>query len=206
MPTVLVTGMDSPVTSDSSIALRPSRIAPSTDTASPGRKRSRSPASTRSRFTSSSDPSRLIRRTIFGDKSKSARSAPLVRSRLQLQHLPKQHDDVGRTGGHLKHEHGNGKRQAQSEPPRHVANSGLGAASAETSSGSRAMPQIGHELPSGTNYGMNSAIIANKSAISCSRESLCSASFTSVSRMSSTPSVSTSFSACRQGTSGSRRP
>ena len=42
-PTSLVTGIDSPVTIDSSTALRPSRTAPSTGTFSPGRTRRRSP-------------------------------------------------------------------------------------------------------------------------------------------------------------------
>ena len=45
-PTLLVTGMDSPVTMDSSMALRPSRISPSTGTRSPGRTRRRSPTTT----------------------------------------------------------------------------------------------------------------------------------------------------------------
>jgi hypothetical protein len=45
-PTLLVTGIDSPVTMDSSIALRPSRMAPSTGTRSPGRTRWLSPAVT----------------------------------------------------------------------------------------------------------------------------------------------------------------
>ena len=42
-PTALVTGIDSPVTMDSSTALRPSTTAPSTGTVSPGRTRRRSP-------------------------------------------------------------------------------------------------------------------------------------------------------------------
>ena len=46
-PTSLVTGMDSPVTIDSSTALRPSSTAPSTGTFSPGRTRRRSPTSRR---------------------------------------------------------------------------------------------------------------------------------------------------------------
>ena len=80
-PTLLVTGMDSPVTIDSSMALRPSRISPSTGTRSPGRTRRRSPTTTWSRLTSSSVPSGLMRRAIFGDRSSSARMAPLVCSR-----------------------------------------------------------------------------------------------------------------------------
>ena len=43
-PTSLVTGMDSPVTSDSSSEERPSRMTPSTGTFSPGRTRKESPA------------------------------------------------------------------------------------------------------------------------------------------------------------------
>ena len=45
-PTSLVTGIDSPVTIDSSTALRPSVTTPSTGTFSPGRTRSRSPTCT----------------------------------------------------------------------------------------------------------------------------------------------------------------
>ncbi|MNI26936.1 hypothetical protein D3C73_806570 [compost metagenome] len=47
-PMSLVTGIDSPVTIDSSTALRPSTTSPSTGTFSPGRTRSRSPTCTES--------------------------------------------------------------------------------------------------------------------------------------------------------------
>ncbi len=83
-----VTGMDSPVTMDSSTALRPSTISPSTGTFSPGRTRRRSPTATLSRLTSSSVPSGVMRRAILGARSSRARMAPPVRSRArQLQHL-----------------------------------------------------------------------------------------------------------------------
>ena len=48
-PASLVTGMDSPVTMDSSSAERPSVISPSTGTFSPGRTRNRSPTAICSR-------------------------------------------------------------------------------------------------------------------------------------------------------------
>ena len=67
-PMPLVTGIDSPVTMDSSMALRPSRISPSRGTRSPGRTRSFSPTATCSRLTSSSVPSTLIRLAILGDR------------------------------------------------------------------------------------------------------------------------------------------
>ena len=60
------TGIDSPVTSDSSSEERPSTTVPSTGTFSPGRTRSRSPMCTLDRGTSSSEPSALIRRAVFG--------------------------------------------------------------------------------------------------------------------------------------------
>ena len=99
-PTSLVTGIDSPVTIDSSTALRPSTTAPSTGTFSPGRTRRRSPTCTVSSWTSSSVPSGMIRRAVLGARSSSARMAPLVRlAGAQLEHLPEQdqhRDDRGR--------------------------------------------------------------------------------------------------------------
>ena len=80
-PSDFVSGIDSPVTIDSSIALRPSMIVPSTGTLSPGRTRKVSPAFTSSRSTSVSTPSAETRRAFFGDRSRSARIAPLVCSR-----------------------------------------------------------------------------------------------------------------------------
>ena len=79
----LVTGMDSPVTMDSSSAERPSRTTPSTGTLSPGRMRSRSPTWTVSSETSSSLPSSFTRRAVFGARSSRARIAPEVASRAR---------------------------------------------------------------------------------------------------------------------------
>ena len=93
-PTSLVTGIDSPVTIDSSTALRPSTTAPSTGTFSPGRTRRRSPTWTLSSCTSSSVPSghdaagRLGREVEQGaDGAARALAGP------QLQHLPEQDED-----------------------------------------------------------------------------------------------------------------
>ncbi len=80
-PGCLVTGMDSPVTRDSSIDMRPSTISPSTGALSPGRTRSRSATRTRSSVTSSSVPSSRRRRAVLGAKLSRALIAPLVRSR-----------------------------------------------------------------------------------------------------------------------------
>ena len=82
-PGVLVTGMDSPVTSDSSTEDRPSGTVPSTGTFSPGRTRSRSPSWTSSRATSSSVPSAAIRRAVLGARFSSALMAPEVCSRAR---------------------------------------------------------------------------------------------------------------------------
>ena len=82
-PTSFVKGIDSPVTIDSSMADRPSMTEPSTGTFSPGRTRRRSPMPIRSRVTSSSEPSVLIRRAVLGARSSSARIAPEVCSRAR---------------------------------------------------------------------------------------------------------------------------
>ena len=82
-PAVLVTGIDSPVTSDSSTVDRPSSTVPSTGTASPGRTRSRSPSRTSSNGTSASEPSAASRRAVFGVRSSSALIAPEVCSRAR---------------------------------------------------------------------------------------------------------------------------
>ncbi len=82
-PVSLVTGMDSPVTSDSSMAARPSRTSPSTGTFSPGRTLRRSPTWMRSSVTSSSAPSSLTRRAVLGARFRRALIAPLVRSRAR---------------------------------------------------------------------------------------------------------------------------
>ena len=82
-PAVRVTGMDSPVTMDSSIDERPSSTTPSTGTVSPGRILSLSPMATASIGTSSSRPSRPILRAVFGARSSKARIAPEVFSRAR---------------------------------------------------------------------------------------------------------------------------
>ena len=82
-PAVLVTGIDSPVTSDSSTVDRPCSTIPSTGTASPGRTRSRSPSCTSSSGTSASEPSAASRRAVFGVRSSSALIAPEVCSRAR---------------------------------------------------------------------------------------------------------------------------
>ena len=79
----LVTGMDSPVTIDSSSAERPSSTTPSTGTLSPGRTRNLSPALMASSETSSSPPSSLTRRAVLGARSSKARIAPEVASRAR---------------------------------------------------------------------------------------------------------------------------
>ncbi len=72
------TGMDSPVTMDSSRWLRPSSTSPSTGTFSPGRTRKRSPTWTASSSTSSSLPSASRRRAVRGARLSRARRAPPV--------------------------------------------------------------------------------------------------------------------------------
>ncbi len=80
-PAAFSTGIGSPVTIDSSTALEPSSTTPSTGTFSPGRTRSRSPARTWSRGTSSSLPSSPTRRAVLGARPSSARMAAPVRLR-----------------------------------------------------------------------------------------------------------------------------
>jgi len=67
-PTLLLIGNGSPVSIDSSTALLPSMTSPSTGTFSPGLTRSLSLICTCVSGTSSSVPSALIRRAVFGDK------------------------------------------------------------------------------------------------------------------------------------------
>ena len=91
-PALLPTGIDSPVSIDSSTALRPSITSPSTGTFSPGRTRSRSPILTASSATSSSAPSgadapRGLGREI---EQRADRAAGLL-ARPQFEHLPEQH-------------------------------------------------------------------------------------------------------------------
>ena len=82
-PGTFSTGIDSPVTSDSSTAVDPSTRTPSVGTFSPGRTRRRSPARTRSSGTSTS-PSGRTRRAFRAPRRASARIAspafPLARS------------------------------------------------------------------------------------------------------------------------------
>ncbi len=87
-PTVLATGMLSPVISDSSIWLRPATTSPSTATRSPGRTFTRSPRCTCSTGTSSSTPSRCTR-AVAGRNAFSARIASAVcRLARPSSHLP----------------------------------------------------------------------------------------------------------------------
>ena len=83
LPGAFATGMDSPVTIDSSTALRPSSTTPSTGTRSPGRTRRRSPGRTSASGTSSSLPSSRRRRAVFGARPSSARMAPDVALRAR---------------------------------------------------------------------------------------------------------------------------
>ena len=94
------TGIDSPVTIDSSTALRPSMTTPSTGTLSPGRTRRRSPICTCSSGTSSSlaivaDPPRG-----FGcEIEQRANGAAGLLARAQFEHLPEQHQHRDDRGG-----------------------------------------------------------------------------------------------------------
>ncbi len=81
-PGAFPTGMDSPVTIDSSTALLPSSTRPSTGTFSPGRTRSRSPTWTSASGTSSS-PAGVMRRAVRGARSRRARTARPVSLRLR---------------------------------------------------------------------------------------------------------------------------
>ena len=67
-PGLLVTGIGSPVSIDSSTALLPSSTTPSTGTFSPGRMRSASPTWTWLKGMSSSRPSGWMRRAVFGER------------------------------------------------------------------------------------------------------------------------------------------
>ncbi len=77
-PTSLVTGMDSPVNMDSSMAEPPSVILPSTGIFSPGRTTTRSPTNTLLNGISASLPSRIIR-AVCGVSPMSLRMAWEVR-------------------------------------------------------------------------------------------------------------------------------
>ena len=91
-PPSLLTGIDSPVTIDSSSVERPSISSPSTGTLSPGRTRSRSPTATRVERDVTSSPSvgdamRGLRRQI---EQRADRARGLLAG-AQLQHLSEQH-------------------------------------------------------------------------------------------------------------------
>ncbi len=80
-PGFFSTGMGSPVSIDSSTLERPSSTSPSTGTFSPGRTRRRSPTCTCVSGMSSSVPSALILRAVFGARPSSALSAAEVLER-----------------------------------------------------------------------------------------------------------------------------
>ena len=82
-PGTFSTGIDSPVTIDSSTALRPSRTTPSTGIFSPGRTRRRSPTRTSEIGRSRSSPSRITR-AILGARPSSALMAAVVRLRARI--------------------------------------------------------------------------------------------------------------------------
>ncbi len=82
-PVAFSTGTDSPVTIDSSTALRPSSTAPSTGTRPPGFTRSRSPTCTSSSGTSTSPPSSLSRVARGGARPNRARMAVPVPARAR---------------------------------------------------------------------------------------------------------------------------
>ena len=115
-PVSLVTGMDSPVTIDSSTALRPSSTAPSTGTFSPGRTRRRSPTCTWSSSISSSVPSGLMRRAVFGRKiEQCADRAARGLAGAQFEHLAEQNQH-GNDGGGLEID-GDGAGRDRGMPP-----------------------------------------------------------------------------------------
>ena len=82
-PMPLLTGIDSPVSMDSSMLDRPSSTSPSTGTFSPGRTRRRSPTCTSSNGTSASLPSASTRRAVFGDRPSKALMAAEVFERAR---------------------------------------------------------------------------------------------------------------------------
>ena len=82
-PGAFSAGSGSPVSIDSSTALRPSKTLPSTGTFSPGRTRSRWPGRTASSGMSASLPSSWIIRACFGARSSRARIAPPVCARAR---------------------------------------------------------------------------------------------------------------------------
>ncbi len=90
-PVSFVTGIDSPVTINSSSDERPSITSPSTGTFSPGRTRRRSPTMTTSSETSSSVPSgRQAPRGLWREVEQGADRARGLLAGAQLEHLPEQ--------------------------------------------------------------------------------------------------------------------
>ncbi len=90
-PTSLSTGIDSPVTIDSSSVEWPSITSPSTGTLSPGRTRSRSPTATASSATTSSPCSVTLMRGLRREIEQRADRARGLLAGAQLQHLAEQH-------------------------------------------------------------------------------------------------------------------
>ena len=82
-PSVFSTGTGSPVSMDSSTALRPSITVPSMGILSPGRTRKMSPTLTSASGTVSVLPSFSTRSAVLGARSRSARMAPPVFSRAR---------------------------------------------------------------------------------------------------------------------------
>ena len=96
-----MTGIDSPVTIDSSSDERPSITTPSTGTFSPGRTRRMSPTATVSSATSSSLPSRDAPRGLRREVEQRADRAGGLLARAQFEHLAEQHQH-GDDGGGLE--------------------------------------------------------------------------------------------------------
>ena len=94
-PADLVTGIGSPVSMDSSTAEAPSTTTPSTGTLSPGRTRSRSPATTVASSTSSSTPSRTRRAVVAwsADQPPDRARGPPLRPALEPPPEQDQADD-----------------------------------------------------------------------------------------------------------------
>ena len=105
-PSFFSTGMDSPVSMDSSTEERPDRTTPSTGTASPGLTRSRSPGTTSASGTSRSAPF-SIRRAVRGARLSSRRTASDARAagpRLEPPAEQEQReDDADRLVVHGRH-------------------------------------------------------------------------------------------------------
>lgn len=137
---VFSTGMGSPVSMDSSTVDCPSITRPSTGIFSPGLTRRRLPACTCPNGTSSSDPSGLTLRAVFGARPSSCRIAALVRPRARSSnHSPSntnatialatsaqyssgrlRETEVEKMGRHRNHDHRHGQRHGDPEFPSHA--------------------------------------------------------------------------------------